>query len=282
MAAALLRRVLVATDLSDQAGQAVRRAAQLADQHNAHLVALHVLPTGLDADLAEFARICLRSHLDRYTGTTVTEPVIRHGTVVDEIAAEAAERGADLLVVGAHGEHWLPDPFLGSTPANLVRVSHAPVLVVKTPPERPYRTVMLAVDASPVSAEAAYTASALTSHAEHIVVHVTVVVGETLMRMHGVGEEQLAQLRQVNTDQVRGDIDTLAAELTPPAARIVIESGRPQTRLPELSLRHRADLVALGTGGRSTLGYALLGSVAQHVLRNAPSDVLVVPAARKG
>ncbi|WP_340682582.1 universal stress protein [Amycolatopsis coloradensis] len=47
----------------------------------------------------------------------------------------------------------------------------------------------------------------------------------------------------------------------------------------ELSRDHGADPIGVGTGGRSSLGYALLGSVAQHVPREAPSDVLVVPAA---
>jgi nucleotide-binding universal stress UspA family protein len=70
----------------------------------------------------------------------------------------------------------------------------------------------------------------------------------------------------------------VAAELAQAATQVVIESGRPQTRLPELSRHHVADLVALGTGSRSSLGYALLGSFAQHVLRDALSDVLVVPA----
>jgi nucleotide-binding universal stress UspA family protein len=242
---------------------------------------MHVLPAGLDAELTEFAQSFLRSHLDRSAGPTVAEAAVRHGTVVHETLSEAADRGADVLVVGAHGGHWLTSPLLGSTPENLVRASQVPVLVVKNPPEGAYRTVMLAVDTTPDAAEAAHTACALTPPADHIVVHVTVVVGENLMRMHGASEEHLAQLREVSTEQVRGDIENMAAELKPAAARVVIKSGRPQTLLPELSRHYAADLVALGTGGRSSLGYALLGSVAQHVLRDAVSDVLVVPA-RKG
>jgi len=276
MDAAPPRHVLVATDLSDRAGSAVRRAAQLAEQHDAQVTALHVLPAGLDAELTEFAHASLRRHLGQYAGTRMVQAVVRHGNVVREIEAEAADRDADLLVVGAHGAHWLADPFLGSTPQNLVRVSGAPVLVVKDPPDGVYRKVVLAVDTSPVSASAAHTATALTPHADHVVVHVSVVVGEIMMRMHGADEEHLALLRRVSTEQVRGDIENLAAELTP-AARVVIEYGCPQTRLPELIRRHAADLVALGAGGRSSLGYALLGSVAQHVLRDAASDVLVVP-----
>ena len=276
--AATLRQVLVATDPSEQAA-AVRRAAQLAAQHNADMAALYVSPAGLDPELAKFADACLRSHLDRCAKASVAEAVVRHCTVLDEIDAEAHDCGADLLVVGAHGKHWLTGCLLGSTSENLVRVSQIPVLVVKHPPRGAYRAVVLAVDTSPVAAHAARTASFLTPHAIHTAMHVSVVIGETLLRMHGTSEEQLAQLRRVSTEQVRGDIDDRAAEL---GARAVIESGRPQERLPELFRRHNADLIAVGTGSRSTLGYALIGSVAQHVLRDVPADVLVVPAPRTG
>jgi nucleotide-binding universal stress UspA family protein len=43
------------------------------------------------------------------------------------------------------------------------------------------------------------------------------------------------------------------------------------------ALRERdADLAVLGSHGRSGLRYVLLGSVAEHVLRESPCDVLVV------
>ncbi|GAB3473710.1 nucleotide-binding universal stress UspA family protein [Amycolatopsis cihanbeyliensis] len=271
----------MATDLSAQAGKAVQRAGQLGAQHNARVTALHVLPEGLNPELVEVARACLRAHLDQYSTATVAEAAVRHGNVARAVDAEAVEHRADLLVVGAHGTHRLAGAFLGSTPADLVRVSQAPVLVVREPPEDAYRTVALAVDTSCVSAMAARTACALTPRADHILVHVSVVIGEILMRMRGAGDEQLAQLRKVSTEEVRGHIMKLATELAPAATRVVIETGRPQTLLPQLCHRHAADLVAVGTGGHSRLGYALLGSVAQHVLRYAHSDVLVVPA-RKG
>ncbi|WP_291407478.1 universal stress protein [Actinophytocola sp.] len=154
MAIAPPRRMLVATDLSEQTGLAEHRAAQLAAQHNAHLTALHVLPAGLATELTEFAHACLLSRLDRFAHLAVAEAVVRHGTVVHEILAEMTDRGADLLIVGPHGGHRLTNPLLASTPDNLARASQVPVLVVKNPPEGAYRTVVLAVDSTPVSAEA--------------------------------------------------------------------------------------------------------------------------------
>lgn len=285
MAAAAPRRLLVATDLSDPAGLALRRAARLSAELDGLLTAVHVLPAeflaGPGVDVVEMARACLGACLDRHIGTAPVEAVVRQGGVVEEIVAEATERDADLLVVGAHGEHGRAGSLLGSTPENLLRVSEVPVLVVRAPVERAYRTVVVAVDTSPAAAEAARTACALTPHAEHLVVHCATVLGETLLRLHGATEDDLVRLRRVSARQVRGHIERLAGDLTPSPSRVLVESGRAQTRLPELVRHHGADLIALGTGGRSALGYALLGSVAQHVLREATADVLVVPATRK-
>jgi nucleotide-binding universal stress UspA family protein len=281
MAAAAPRRLLVATDLSDLAGLALRRAAQLSAEHDALLTAVHVLPAeflaGPGVDVAEMARAGLGACLDLHIGTAPVEGVVRQGGVVDEILVEATARDADLLVVGAHGEHGLAGPLLGSTPENLLRVSRVPVLVVRAPVERAYRRVVVAADLSPAAAGAAHTACALTPHAEHLLVHCAAVPGETLLRLHGATEDDLARLRRVSAGQVRGHLERLADELTPAPSRVLVESGRAQTRLPELARRRGADLVALGTGGRSALGHALLGSVARHVLHESPTDVLVVP-----
>ncbi len=51
----------------------------------------------------------------------------------------------------------------------------------------------------------------------------------------------------------------------------------PALAIPAAAKARRADLVAVGTSGLSGLRYVLLGSVAEHVLREAPADVLAVP-----
>jgi len=274
------RQVLAATDLSAQAGLAIQRAAQLVAQHGAQLTALHVVPPRLDPELTEFAQSRLDAQVHQYAAVAA-ETVLRAGKAGAEIVAEADHRAADLLVVGAHTAHWLADPFLGSTAENVVRASQAPVLVVKKPPDTAYRSVLLTVDTSETSAAAARAASALTPEADHVVVHVHVVIGEHLMQMRGIDEVELAQLCRVSSDQVRPRVEELAAALTPRPTQVVIESGRPQSVLPDLVDHYEPDLIVVGTGERSKLGYALLGSVALHVMRQAKSDVLVIRGPEK-
>lgn len=267
--AATPRQILVATDMSQGAGVAVARAAQLAREHGAYLTALHVLPAGIDAQLADCANADLEAHLADYIGadsigSTPVHIVIRRGKATYEVAAEAADRAADLVVVGAHGAHWPADAFVGSTADNLVRMSPTAVLLVKNPATTAYRTAVLALDDSAPAAHAARFATALTPSAEHILVHICSVVGEALMRMHGAADEQIEMLRRSCTDENREYLTRLAATLSPAPTRVSIEAGHPATRLVELCQSYGADLAVVGTGARTPVSYAFLGSVAQH------------------
>jgi len=100
-----------------------------------------------------------------------------------------------------------------------------------------------------------------------------VVVGQSLLEMHGMGEK-LSDLRRLRAEQVRGPLDVLARQL---GAELIIEAGRPQQCLPDLAVRRGADLIAVGAGRRSRGANAVFGSAALHVLREATVDVLVVP-----
>lgn len=280
VAAAPPRRILVATDMSQGAGVAVARAAQLARQHDAHLTALHVLPAGIDARIADCAQADLEVHITDCIDSAPVDILIRRGKAAYEIAAEAADRAADLVVVGAHGAHWLADAFVGSTADNLVRMSPAALLMVKKPAKAAYRTVILALDNSAPAAHAARFASALTPSAEHILIHICVVVGENLMRMHGATENEIDAMRRTSTEKTREYLAQLTDTLTPARTRVVIESGHPPTRLVELCRSYAADLAVVGTGARSPMFYTFLGSVAQHTMRQSQSDVLVVPGVK--
>ncbi|BCI54048.1 hypothetical protein NIIDNTM18_33260 [Mycolicibacterium litorale] len=280
--AAAPRHVVVATDLSGPAAAAVTRAAQLADEHSARLTAVHVAPAGRNADFLEPAHAAVEALVTGLLFDTALDGAkpaiaVRQGRAAVEIAAEAADGGSDLVVMGGSGEHGLLQALVGSTAENVVRMSPAPVLVVKRASTDPYRSVLLALDTTPQSADAARFGMELTPLADHVVVHVSTVVGEGLMRAYGVPEEEVDQLRDAAADQARHEISRLTEAFTPRPRDVAVVSGHPPTRLAEAGRSCGAELIVVGTGARSPMSYAFLGSVAQHVMREAPSDVLVVP-----
>jgi nucleotide-binding universal stress UspA family protein len=60
------------------------------------------------------------------------------------------------------------------------------------------------------------------------------------------------------------------------AARAALRTGVPYEEIVALARDERADLVVIGTRGRSGLDRVLLGSVADRVVRLAPCPVLTV------
>jgi hypothetical protein len=60
----------------------------------------------------------------------------------------------------------------------------------------------------------------------------------------------------------------------------VLRKGDPRVAILLESQRHKADLIVLGTHGRSGMSHVLLGSVAEWVLRAARCDVLIARPVR--
>lgn len=69
-----------------------------------------------------------------------------------------------------------------------------------------------------------------------------------------------------------------AAQAAGVAARSIIRTGVPQRQILDVASAEGADLIVIGTHGRGGLERALLGSVADHVIRLAPCPVLSVRA----
>ena len=56
-----------------------------------------------------------------------------------------------------------------------------------------------------------------------------------------------------------------------------VEEGKPYEMILSASGQWEADLIVMGTHGRTGLSYILLGSVAEKVLRHSEKPLLVVP-----
>lgn len=57
---------------------------------------------------------------------------------------------------------------------------------------------------------------------------------------------------------------------------VSIEPGNPSDVIPEIAKKGHADLIVMGTHGRSGLNRLVVGSVAESVMRKAPMPVLTV------
>jgi nucleotide-binding universal stress UspA family protein len=80
--------------------------------------------------------------------------------------------------------------------------------------------------------------------------------------------ERATQILAVEEDRVR------AAGLRCETAMLV---GRPDTEIVARANATGAELIVMGTHGRSGLAHALLGSVAERVVQHSPCPILIVP-----
>jgi nucleotide-binding universal stress UspA family protein len=138
-----MKNILIATDGSEPAHQALEVAIDLATQTGAALHVLSVRPptpvgrAGAGAPILEVEHFDGPEHIAetaaahaREAGLEVT-PHAAHGDVVDCIAGAATSLGADLLVVGSRGLGSLSGAVLGSVSHALVRQSPVPVTIVR-------------------------------------------------------------------------------------------------------------------------------------------------------
>ncbi|MDX1661315.1 MAG: universal stress protein [Gemmatimonadota bacterium] len=143
------RQILLATDFSDTARDALDHAVGIAEEANATLHLLHVVEEvgyweGFDLkrfpsddvyeELRESARIALDDLVERTADRDVEHRVeVREGKPFLEIIRAAKEIPADLIVVGSHGQSGLAETLFGSTAEKVVRKAPCAVLVVRHP-----------------------------------------------------------------------------------------------------------------------------------------------------
>jgi nucleotide-binding universal stress UspA family protein len=103
---------------------------------------------------------------------------------------------------------------------------------------------------------------------------------EAQLRRVGIPKSEIVRQLRPLVEEARQNMGTFLGSIDNGGNRIkqVLWDGRAHDEITKVAKHLRAELVAVGTTGRSGLPYILLGSVAQHVLREVPCDVLVARA----
>lgn len=231
--------------------------------------------------------------------------LIEGGRPWEAVVADARREGARLLVVGPHGQsgpaevlraaalEWL----LGITADRVVRHAPCPVLVAPNVGELPSPFAppaageipapwVIGVDFEPPSHDALALALRLSSgrRARIVAVHTLPSPSPlpTMQRSTPIGEEAEplydAELEEGSAlARLHGTIEQVRAAI-PGAAPVEsrIERGDPAVAIGDVASDLGATMIVIGTHGRSGIAHALLGSVAERVLRRARQPVLCV------
>lgn len=133
--------VLCATDFSPASLSALELALSLAQEADASLLIMHVLewPDGWAERLPEMRKDWERVATDRMQALIPVGaadwcepvPIITSGKAAAAITDTAESRGADIIVLGAHGHSAIEVALFGSTTHRVIRDAQCPVLTVR-------------------------------------------------------------------------------------------------------------------------------------------------------
>jgi nucleotide-binding universal stress UspA family protein len=113
----------------------------------------------------------------------------------------------------------------------------------------------------------------------HVWIPPAVVAPETLLGGVGVPEQPLLQWVGTSAREHLAKFESEARDAGIAIAHSFCELGDPATTIIERASSGGYDLLVLGTHGRTGLSHALMGSVAEKVVRRAPCAVLTVRTA---
>lgn len=226
----------------------------------------------IDTDLAETrARVA--------DGGRAVDTAMRRGRPATEIVAEADRLRSDLIVMGSRGRGQLATMLLGSVAAEVVDHAHAPVLVARG---ARMKRLVVADDGSTEAAHAVKLVASwpifhgLPTRAVSVA-PVHAVTGHGPIR-HPDAKQSYAEgvdaLRGIHGFMADAAAERLSKAGVP--ARSDTRFGDPAEEIIQAALEHEADVIVMGSRGRTGLERVLLGSVARNVLTHAPVSVLIV------
>ena len=279
----LLEKILVATDFSQSSGHAVQTAQALAKAFGSEIILLHVIPKVPDSLVnLRTVRMGIRERLYDLSreltkaGIRAVETVVEVGVAFDQIIQASERLDVNVIVVGSGDRADGGAGHLGVTPERLVRKASKAVWVVKAGGSPVFKRMLCAVDFSAPSRRALANAVHLarTFQAELAVLH----VAESLPELYAVHAVVAAEAQSKYRRQERREFDAFLKdfEFTDVIWTKTVRQGSAPQEILKFVREWSADLLVMGSVGRTGLSRILLGSVAGKVLREMPCSVITV------
>lgn len=291
-----LQRIVVGTSLESASDPVVRAALELRERtaSEVHLVHGFPLPVVYGGGVYGGAAIDSQLEADRRRYRTLLDQQLERIGAPAEAFADirieldagyrlldqvARDTGADLIVVGASEAHGPLAPLLGSTADRLLRRTHRPVLVVRGGSDTslgPLRRVLAPVDLSTLSEQSVGAGLRLLESVAEGTREVDVLFVLSRIDREGSAHFSPDQVERFAHEELEAFVGRLDR---PEPLHPVLRSGAPRQEILGYLDAHPADLVLLGTHGRSGFERFLLGSVTGEVLRRLDCHALVIPPA---
>ncbi len=288
-------KLLLATDGSPFSEGAIREAIRLAKKCSSRLSAISVIETNLEyaaiaPQLLEKAEKTAREHLEsvkaqaKKEGVDCSTSILEGEDSYNYISEEAAKNKISMIIMGRRGRTGLKRLVMGSTAARVI--GHAPcnVLVVPKAAVVEFKSIVIATDGSPYSTTAASEAIGIAKKNNSKLTVISVVPAELATPMDvdfaATGRELLGE-KEMQAAEKNAKAVKEAALKEGVAVQAFVMTGKPADAIIETAKEKSADLIIVGSHGRTGIKRLLMGSVAERVIVMSACAVLVVKGGGK-
>lgn len=272
-----MKKILVPTDFSEEAENALKVAAQIARRYDSEIFLLHMLELPLDlidpaqprgsGDLPEAIFFMKLAHQrfnkvmksDYLRGLKVHETVEFH-EAFDGIMEISKKHDCDMIIMGSSGAEGLKDIFIGSNTEKVVRHSKIPVVVIKNEiPLFEVKTFVFATDLDPV-AKSSFEDAVKFAHKLNITIELIMVNTAAKFKTSEEIDKKLSHFTSGIGDRdycfkVYNDVN--------------IETG-----ILNYAKKVEADLVGISTHGRQGLAHFINGSLSEDLVNHAKRPIV--------
>ena len=306
-----INSILYMAEPSVEQGSAIERAVSLAENNQADLTVIDIAPavaagirmppsgpsstdlqSAMVAERLEGLEHLIAPYKERHN---ITLDVLTGKPFIEAIRAVLRDKH-DLLIKPAENPNWM-ERLLGSDDMHLLRKCPCPVWMIKPAEKANYDCIIAAVDFDPYQQESLTrglnrdilelaSSLAIADFAALHLVHAWEAPAEGLLRSWSDNPDDASRnyiegersRHQHGMERVLGDLQELIGaqackHLSPrghttqgPAAKVV----------PELAVQLQADLVVMGTLGRSGIAGYFIGNTAESILDQLQCSVLAV------
>lgn len=278
----VIERLLLATDFSQPAMHLLDCLPEFMALGLKEVVLLHVIDRQNPAKEAGYIEITAHEILDGLKAKCdsmglLCRPIVARGIPSAEIVAAVSRDNVQLILISPHSKGKIKEFLLGSTTAEVIRMSPVPVLINKSYPLnsltgqeqcfRIFQKVLVPLDFSPHSLAMLYQLPDLAALIQEVIL-LNVIEGdfdtEELIRT--------VENRQILITARKNELDHLGLKV-----RTMVHQGPAGADILGVAEKEDVTLIMLATRGEGLVKEFLLGSTANEVTRQSKRPVLIFP-----
>jgi len=290
-----IKRMAVLLDGSTFAAQAIPIARTVCRALDAHLTLLSSVKDHTKALQEQYAQtrderlVYLGAVADELrTAGVETDFAVLPGHIADATQAQVEKENIDLVVTSTSGKSGTPHWLRGGVSKKLVQKLDIPILLVQANGEGEVKVpkmkrILVALDGSIRSERVLPYARAFARTFESQLILLT-VPAVPQVENYRAPADVIRSIRAKAVTNIRNFLDAVARSLRQEGLKVrtVTTGSLPARTIVSVAQRERCDLIMLTSRGRGGMDLLFTGSVADRVVQNTKSHVLMVPVSGNG